>query len=141
VIYPTLERAYSESFRFDGYPVEAFVHDPETLNYFFLELDRPSGIPALPQMVLEGVEIPEANDVSRALKQRTASVISMGPPALGLEDERRLPSSSGHGLDIVGWHYQRGFAGFTAVNRAAGKWSVSIVAAVLADGFLKALRI
>src|SRR5437870_5385934 len=57
VVYESLPNAYRESFRFESLPVEAFVHDPETLNYFFLEIDRPSGIPALPQMVQEGVEI------------------------------------------------------------------------------------
>jgi nucleotidyltransferase-like protein len=90
VVYPTLERAYRESFRFDGYPVEAFVHDPETLSYFFMELDRASGVPSLPQMVLEGIEIPGPSDLSRALKRRAAAVLDMGPPALSSEDERGL---------------------------------------------------
>ena len=45
IVYPQLERAYRESFRFDGLPVEAFVHDPATLEYFFTEVDRPTGIP------------------------------------------------------------------------------------------------
>src|SRR5882724_6275836 len=82
VVYTELECAYRESFRVDGYPVEAFVHDRETLEYFFFEVDRPSGVPALPQMVVEGVEIPAPNDVSRALKQQAASLIAAGPPAL-----------------------------------------------------------
>jgi hypothetical protein len=82
VVYPRLAHAYRESFRFEGCPVEAFVHDPETLNYFFLENDRPSGIPALPQMVAEGVEIPGPSDFSISLKSIAASVIAMGPPPL-----------------------------------------------------------
>lgn len=53
--------AYRESFTFGGYPVEAFVHDPATLEYFFLEVDRPSGVPALAQMVVEGIEIPASS--------------------------------------------------------------------------------
>src|SRR5690349_7126567 len=61
VVYPTLPAAYRESFRFDGLPVEVFVHDPGTLEYFFVEMDAASGIPALPQMVVEGHEIPGAN--------------------------------------------------------------------------------
>ena len=69
--------------------MEAFVHDPETLEYFFLEMDRPSGVPALPQMVVEGIEIPAPNDVSLALKQRAAAVIAAGPPALDAETEQR----------------------------------------------------
>jgi len=90
VIYPTLPCAYRESFEFEGYPVEAFVHDPETLNYFFMEMDRPSGIPSLPQMVVEGIEIPATTDLSRRLKQRAASVIALGPPALDQRAEARL---------------------------------------------------
>ncbi|HEY2852428.1 MAG TPA: nucleotidyltransferase domain-containing protein [Gemmatimonadaceae bacterium] len=50
VVYAQLPCAYRESFGFGGYRVEAFVHDPATLEYFFLEIDRPSGVPALPQM-------------------------------------------------------------------------------------------
>jgi len=59
VIFDKLPNAYRESFHLWGFPVEAFVHDPETLNYFMLELDRPAGIPSLAQMVLEGIEVPD----------------------------------------------------------------------------------
>jgi len=34
VIFDKLPAAYRESFYSQGLPVEAFVHDPETLNYF-----------------------------------------------------------------------------------------------------------
>lgn len=90
VVYGRLDRAYRESFRFDGWPVEAFVHDPATLEYFFLEVDRPTGIPALPQMVVEGIEIPSPNELSRRLKQRAAEVLTAGPPALDEDTERRM---------------------------------------------------
>jgi predicted nucleotidyltransferase len=90
VVYPRLECAYRESFIFDGFPVEAFVHDAETLEYFFLELDRPSGIPALPQMIVEGVEIPASTEVSQALKQRAVAIIAMGPPPLDSPTEQRM---------------------------------------------------
>src|SRR5262245_56240859 len=90
VIFPVLKCAYRESFRFAGYPVEAFVHDPATLEYFFAEVDRPSGIPALPQMVAEGIEIPEPNDLSRELRRRALAVLEAGPPALDAETEARM---------------------------------------------------
>jgi hypothetical protein len=90
VVYPRLAAAYRESFRFGGYPVEAFVHDPATLDYFFLEIDRPSGVPSLPQMVVEGIEIPAPTELSRELKRRAAAVIAAGPPALDAETERRM---------------------------------------------------
>jgi hypothetical protein len=90
VIFDKLANAYRESFHFQGFPVEAFVHDPETLNYFLFERDRPSGIPALAQMILEGIELPEPDDVSQSLKQLAAALIDAGPPGLSAEDVRRL---------------------------------------------------
>jgi predicted nucleotidyltransferase len=90
VVYARLPCAYRESFRFDGYPIEAFVHDPTTLEYFFLEVDGPSGVPALAQMIVEGVEIPGPSDMSRDLKRRAATVIEAGPPALDGETEQRM---------------------------------------------------
>jgi predicted nucleotidyltransferase len=82
VVYESLSNAYRESFRFEGFPVEAFVHDSQTLHYFFVEVDRPSGVPSLPQMVKEGIEIPDSSAFSRSLKGLATSVIEMGPPAL-----------------------------------------------------------
>lgn len=90
VVYAQLPSAYRESFRFRGFPIEAFVHDPETLEYFFFEVDRPSGVPALPQMVAEGIEVPSSNETSRELKRRAAAVIEAGPPPLDNESERRM---------------------------------------------------
>lgn len=90
VVYASLPSAYRESFRFSGVPVEAFVHDPETLEYFFVDVDRASGVPALPQMVAEGIEIPAPNEISRELKRLAASVIESGPPALDVQAEQRL---------------------------------------------------
>ena len=90
VVYTQLPHAYRESFRFGGYPVEAFVHDPATLEYFFLEVDRPTGIAVLPQMVVEGIEIPGPTEMSRGLKRRAAAVIDAGPPPLDRDGERRM---------------------------------------------------
>ena len=90
VVYGRVECAYRESFRFDGYPVEAFVHDSTTLEYFFLEVDRPSGVPALPQMIVEGVEIPTSTEISRDLKRRASAIIAAGPPLLDAQSERRM---------------------------------------------------
>ncbi len=90
VVFEYLPVAYRESFYFEGYPVEAFVHDPETLNYFFCEVDRPSGIPALAQMIAEGIEVPQPNALSRTLKDLATAVIDLGPPKLSEEDVRKL---------------------------------------------------
>jgi hypothetical protein len=89
VVYDSLPCAYRESFKQDGLPVEALVHDPETLEYFFFEVDRPSGIPSLPQMVLEGIEIPAPNELTGRLKRIAASLVAAGPQPLDEETERR----------------------------------------------------
>ena len=89
VVYRNLACAYRESFRCDGYPVEAFVHDPDTIEYFLFEIERPRGIPSLAHMVIEGVEIPAPNDLTRGIKQMAASFVAAGPPALDEEGERR----------------------------------------------------
>jgi len=90
VIFDKLPAAYRESFNFQGFPIEAFVHDPETLNYFICDVDRPSGIPSLAQMILEGIEVPMPNDLSRCLKQLATSVMQLGPPGLKEEEIRKL---------------------------------------------------
>src|SRR5437588_13003031 len=90
VIFDKLPNAYRESFHFQEFPVEAFVHDPETLNYFLFELDRPSGIPSLAQMILEGIELPEPSEVSQSLKQLPDSVVEAGPPVLSDEEVLKL---------------------------------------------------
>jgi hypothetical protein len=82
VIFDRLERAYRESFHMGDLPVEAFVHDPQTLEYFFYEVDARSGVPALAQMIVEGVEIPASSELSRSLKQAAALAIETGPPEL-----------------------------------------------------------
>lgn len=89
VVFEKVDRAYREAFVFEGWPVEAFIHDPETMHYFFMELDLKDGIPALPQMVLEGVSIPDANDqLAQTLKGLAKSVMEQGPPPLTPEDSR-----------------------------------------------------
>lgn len=89
VVYSSLPCAYRESFTFRHLPVEAFVHDPETLEYFSVEMDRAAGIPSLMQMVVEGHEIPNSTDLSRTLKARAAALIDAGPPLLDSDSERR----------------------------------------------------
>src|SRR5204863_8980776 len=90
VIFDKLPAAYRESFYFQGFPVEAFVHDPETLNYFLHDVDRPSGIPSLAQMILEGVEVPKPSELSGSLKELATSVLEMRPPALSEKEISKL---------------------------------------------------
>src|SRR5207248_6376202 len=41
-------------------------------------------------MILEGIELPEPNEVSQSLKQLAASVLEMGPPELSSEEVLKL---------------------------------------------------
>lgn len=86
VIFKKLPAAYRQSFVHHGWPVEAFIHDPETLNYFFWEIDRPSGVPTLPVMVAEGKEIPKESQLSQSLKALAQTVIDGGPPKWSKND-------------------------------------------------------
>ncbi len=80
VVFDHLPCAYRDSYSFEKWPIEAFVHDPQTLEYFFRQVDRPTGFPSLPTMVAEGIEVPVANDFTIFLKQLANSVLDEGPP-------------------------------------------------------------
>jgi len=80
VIFKKLDSAWRESFTFDSWPVEAFVHDPETLAYFFKEVDGKDGVPSLPNMVLEGRIISDVGQLGVKLKKLAQKVLDQGPP-------------------------------------------------------------
>jgi hypothetical protein len=50
VVVEHLPNAYRETFLIEGWPVDAFIHDLETLNYFFQESRNKSGIPGVLQI-------------------------------------------------------------------------------------------
>jgi predicted nucleotidyltransferase len=87
VLYSNIGCAYRESFRFGGYPVEAFVHDNETLEYFFLEVDRPKGYQLWPRWLSRGSRCQDPT-VCRA--QQKATLIADGPPTLDVQTEQRM---------------------------------------------------
>jgi hypothetical protein len=80
VVFKQLQAAYRESFLFGQRRVEAFVHDPETLRYFFANVDGVSGVPSLQAMVSEGIEIPRPTQLSQSLKELAKQIIAGGPP-------------------------------------------------------------
>ncbi|HEY9677138.1 MAG TPA: nucleotidyltransferase domain-containing protein [Drouetiella sp.] len=86
VVYDNVERAWRESFLFRGWPVEAFVHDEETLNYFCHKIDAASAFASLPQMIIEGIVIKDTADLAAKLKDMARSIIEQGPPKLDSND-------------------------------------------------------
>jgi hypothetical protein len=135
VVFPKLESAWRESFKYEGWPVEAFVHDPETLLYFFNEVDGKDGTPSLPMMVVEGPCIPSENVIGKKLKSQAQEVIDKGPPLWGKEaiyhnrymitdliDDIRDPRNLIEAFAVLGsLHETLGNFYF----RANGKWSAS----------------
>jgi hypothetical protein len=89
VVFDHLPCAYRDSYFCEKWPIEAFVHDPQTLEYFFREFDRPTGIPSLASMVAEGIELPAANDFTASLKQLARTVLDEGPPQWTSEEVNR----------------------------------------------------
>lgn len=81
VVFEKVEFAWRESFIFSDWQVEVFAHDPETLNYFFYEVDGKSGVPSLPFMVLEGTPIPDNHELVFKLKSLADQLLDEKPPA------------------------------------------------------------
>src|ERR1700751_959238 len=63
VVCEELEDAYREVFPFEGWPVETFVNDLESLRHFY-EFERKRGVPLLMRMMIEGLAVPEASEFS-----------------------------------------------------------------------------
>lgn len=86
VLFPKVDRAYRESFQHKGWPVEAFIHDADTLRYFFKNVDKNLGRATLAEMVAEGHEIPGANTATDEMKSLARVTLQEGPPALTEEE-------------------------------------------------------
>ena len=66
---------FSRVLFFQGYPIEAFHHDPETLAYFF-DMDVRRGRPSLPQMIAEGIVLPKPCSQSAELKEKATELLA-----------------------------------------------------------------
>lgn len=81
VVYTRLEAARRESFIFDGVPVEAFVHDFETLNWF-VDGDVERGRPSILNMIVEGSVIGPDKERAKVLRKASSRRLKEGPPSL-----------------------------------------------------------
>jgi hypothetical protein len=86
VLYPDVSHAYRESFTHKGWPVEASVHDLETLRYFLYKVERPEASASLAEMVKEGFEVPQGTSRSAQAKIMASEVLADGPPTLSEEE-------------------------------------------------------
>lgn len=78
VVFDHVANAWRESFHFQGWPVEIFAHDPETLAYFAAQ-DCAIGRPSLAQMISEALVVPAETSASRAIQAWAREVIAKSP--------------------------------------------------------------
>lgn len=78
VLYPRLDRAWRESFLSDGFPVEAFVHDPSTLQHY-LDEDARLGRPVIISLVAEGRIVGGDVVLARQWQGKARAMLAAGP--------------------------------------------------------------
>ena len=83
VLFDHVDAAWRESFVHADWPIECFCHDEETMEYYFTELDRPSGIGVFLHMVLDGIALPNETALSRRVRSRAQAVHDQGPTPWG----------------------------------------------------------
>jgi hypothetical protein len=128
--------AWREMTMFEGQHVEVFAHDLGTLAYFCRTVDRPSGIPALPAMIAEGVVVLARSEAALAAAQALATrTLASGPPPLDANAIRARrfviselasslqPGRDRHVLLAAGTALYAALADFAL--RGANRWSAS----------------
>lgn len=86
IVFERLEHAYREAFIYEDTPIDAFIHDPNTLNYFFENIEAKDGHPALIQMILKSREVLGVNDFSISIKELAQKALEAGPRLLSKEE-------------------------------------------------------
>ncbi|HEY0802233.1 MAG TPA: nucleotidyltransferase domain-containing protein [Steroidobacteraceae bacterium] len=148
VLFDRLANARRESFAFEGFPVEAFVHDPQTLRWF-MDDDAASGRPCIVHMVAEGRLIgPRVADAMR-LKSEAVARLAEGPKRLegeqldalryaisDLLDDLRGTRSAAE-MRAIGAQLQKAAADLILLGRGrwtgSAKWIPRLIKAVDAD--------
>lgn len=134
-VFNHIPNAYREAFSKDGWPVDAFIHDKETLHYFFQESRSKSCIPGLLQMILTGEEIITDSAISKQIKLMAQKAFAAGPMPWSKEEidkERFLitdvlidilyPTARIEQVASAAWLYE---ALSQFYFRAQGKWRAS----------------
>jgi hypothetical protein len=89
VFYSRVECSRLESFFHREWPVEALIHDSETMRYWVETKQLPIGDSTLADMILEGLEVPGPTDLTREMKAWAQDIVKMGPPDLDAEEIAR----------------------------------------------------
>lgn len=86
VVYPKIGNARRESYFYKEMPIEAFVHDYETIQ-FFIDNDYNNASASMMNMIATGVTIPAENDTSNRLKSYARMLLDKGPPEITQRDK------------------------------------------------------
>ncbi len=84
IVFHRLEKARRESFIFENRKIEAFIHDPETLRWFFEKCDAACGVPSLPAMVNQGLIVKNVDGLADRIKTEAHQLLLHGPQPLSL---------------------------------------------------------
>jgi predicted nucleotidyltransferase len=79
IIFEKLDHAYREALEFEGILIDAFVHDPETLEYFYEQYDVSTKMLGLPSMIGKGVEFPEITSLGQTIQKRAKELLAKKP--------------------------------------------------------------
>lgn len=79
IVFEKVANAYREAFVYDGWPIDAFIHDLDTLRYFFEESRTGNGISGLSYMILNGREVTNPSVFSKNVKTLAQEVLNAGP--------------------------------------------------------------
>lgn len=79
IVFESVPHAYREAFIYDSWPIDAFIHDFDTLRYFFNTLETNDGRPALIEMILNGQEVLDKCDFSENVKILARNTLDLGP--------------------------------------------------------------
>lgn len=87
VIVTTMDPAapYRQSLMLKGWPIELFVHTPDSLQLFF-EKDMATRTPSLLNMCIEGHLLTPANAQSKQIQTEAHTLMEKGPPALSVAE-------------------------------------------------------
>ncbi|MES2442198.1 MAG: nucleotidyltransferase domain-containing protein [Pseudomonadota bacterium] len=81
VVFDRLEVARRESFLFEGVPVEAFVHDEETLAWA-VNSSAARGRPGFPALIAEATLLGRAPERGERVRHAVAAMLAKGPPPM-----------------------------------------------------------
>ena len=87
IVFESLPHAYREAFIYDGWPIDSFVHDLNTLQYFFEDSRTGNGISGLNYMILNG----------QLITLSDAHILSCKKPALILKLKFLQPAQHNDG--------------------------------------------